>query len=545
MRFFMGLDPRKSVKFFTHRYSIIPMIAAVTMMPLSCAGIPVDQSVPEAAEAERIRPDGEDDREFDHDVARDAAEATQERVVPDQPHAREDSGPDEPDTFVDVPEEEPPVVAMADSGAGSPRAPPVRPPRPAREVAIDRILAGMTIEERVGQLFMPAIIADSRGVPRTTVDQEVRHLLATVRPGGIILFGANLKNPEQARRFVRELQEESAVPLIIAVDQEGGLVSRLTSSDGMPATVVPSARRVGLTGDEDLAYQVARATGRELRSLGITMNFAPVADILTNPGNPVIGSRAFGSDPDLVARMVAATVRGLQDSGVSAVVKHFPGHGDTSQDTHVQAVVVPHTLDRLRTVEFPPFASGIAAGADGVMTAHITLPNVTGDYTPSTLSPMVLQDLLRDELAYNGLIITDSLVMGALNSGPSFRDIPVEQLPKRAFQAGADILLYPPAPIPAHRALVEAVRSGEIPEDALNDAVRRVLRVKFMRELMSPPARDREIAEGNPGSDTDERDGAVSLKELFLRPERYFPEELEMGLPEHKLIMDEVLRRSR
>lgn len=411
-------------------------------------------------------------------------------------------------------------------GHSPPPAVPERLPPPDEEYTIERILEGMSLEDRVGQLFMLAFIADSRGVPRLEVDSEVRRLIETVRPGGVILFGPNIRDPEQTRRLVRDLQDASALPLLIAVDQEGGVVSRLTTSEEMPATVVPSARRVGLVGDEELAYRVARATGRELRALGITMNFAPVADILTNPGNPVIGSRAFGTDPELVSRMVAATVRGLQDSGVSAVVKHFPGHGDTALDTHLQSVTVPHSLDRLRAVEFAPFASGFAAGADGVMTAHVSLPNVTGDHTPSTLSPLVLRELLRGEFGFEGLIVTDSLIMGALASGHGLPGITEERLPLLAFQAGADVLLYPPRPERGYTVLLEAFRQGDLREEDLDDAVRRILRVKFARGLMNVPAA---------------REPGI----LYLRADRFYPEELELGLPEHREVMNEVFRRSR
>jgi beta-N-acetylhexosaminidase len=393
-------------------------------------------------------------------------------------------------------------------------------PRDPVERSIDRIIASMPLEDRAGQLFMAAIITDARGRPVVTVDEDVREFLRTVRPGGVILFGANLIDPEQTRTLVRDLQAASPYPLIIAVDQEGGVVSRLTSSSAMPATRVPSARRIGLTGDEELAYQVGLVTGRELRSLGITMNFAPVADILTNPENPVIGTRAFGSDPDLVSRMVAATVRGLQDSGVSAVLKHFPGHGDTAADTHLQGVTVAHDLDRLRMVEFNPFRAGFDAGADGVMTAHIGIPGVTGDNIPATLSPQVLRSLLRDELSFDGVIVTDSLIMGALALHGNPEDLPVA-----AFRAGADMLLYPPVPKASHRRFVQAVVAGEIPEEALDEAVRRILRIKFSRGLL--------------------REAPPDDSRLFLLPERFFPETSLLGIPEHQELMDRVYRLSR
>ncbi|SIQ33946.1 beta-N-acetylhexosaminidase [Alkalispirochaeta americana] len=392
-----------------------------------------------------------------------------------------------------------------------------------RERAVQDMLSRMTLEERVGQLFMPALVVDSRGAPLVELDEATRAMIGTVQPGGVILFGANLRDPDQTRRLVEDLQEASPIPLLVAVDQEGGIVSRLNSSTRMPATAIPSAWRIGLTGSEELAYAIAGAMARELRSLGITMNFAPVADILTNPENPVIGSRAFGSDPHLVARMVAATVRGLQDNGVSAVIKHFPGHGDTREDTHYQSVIVDHDLERLRTLEFIPFREGITAGAEGVMTAHISLPRVVGDDTPATLSPEVLQGMLRKDLGYSGLIVTDSLVMKALD-----RFAPPDERPLRAFQAGADLLLYPLSPEGSFRRILRALEEGEIPEDALNRAVGRILRVKFERGLLGPP--------GDPSRESPEG--------RFSRPVRFVPEAVEMGTPEHLQLVEEVYRRT-
>ncbi len=500
----------RSVYFFRHRYSIIPILL---LFLAGCASVPEDV------------PDQRDRLEEDVQVSRDDAPALpteDSRRVPDQ-----DETPP-PELYA-----ESAVVAVLPPGVAPERIPepsdplrPLDPPDPIDliEQAIGRTVAAMTIPDLAGQLIMPALPVAPEGGATLRFNQRVRQLLEDVRPGGIILFGGNIRDSAQVRSLVEELQAHSPIPLLVAVDQEGGVVSRLTSSEAMDATVVPSARRVGLVGDEELAYQVARATARELRSLGITMNFAPVADILTNPGNAVIGTRAFGNDPLLVARMVAATVRGLQDEGVSAVIKHFPGHGDTREDTHIQAVVVPHTMERLRQVEFIPFREGVLAGADGVMTAHITLPEVAGESLPVTLSPALLRDVLRHELDFSGLIVTDSLVMAALT-----RYFPEDQLPLRAFQAGADLLLYPRRPEVARQLLVAAVEAGEISRDDLEESVTRILRVKFARELMLPVE-----------SLADETFPA------YRRPERFVPEEesMRLGVAEHRELMQRVLQLS-
>lgn len=391
--------------------------------------------------------------------------------------------------------------------------------REQREAVIRQIVSSMTPEQLIGQLFMPSLPIAPAGGGSVDYNRRVAALIEEVQPGGVILFAHNLRTPEQVRSLVEDLQRHSDVPLLISVDQEGGLVSRLTSNPTMGATVIPSAQAVGRTEDTELAYKVARVIARELRALGITMNFAPVADILTNPQNRVIGNRAYSSDPATVARMVSATVRGMQDEGVSAVIKHFPGHGDTREDTHFQAAIVPHSLERLREVEFLPFRAGIAAETDGVMTAHVTVPAVGGVALPATLSPEVIEDLLRQELDFSRLVVTDSLVMAAVTEY-----FPEDLIPLRAFQAGADVLLQPRNPAAARRVMLRALEDGTITRGQLERSVRRVLRVKFDRGLML------EDPQG---------------QELFLRPARFTPPEgmYAYGIPEHRELMERVTPR--
>lgn len=391
--------------------------------------------------------------------------------------------------------------------------------RDQREAVIRQIVSSMTPEQLIGQLFMPSLPIAPAGGGSVDYNRRVAALIEEVQPGGVILFAHNLRTPAQVRALVEDLQRHSDVPLLISVDQEGGLVSRLTSNPTMGATVIPSAQAVGRTGDTELAYKVARVIARELRALGITMNFAPVADILTNPQNRVIGNRAYGSDPAIVARMVSATVRGMQDEGVSAVIKHFPGHGDTREDTHFQAAIVPHSLERLREVEFLPFRAGIAAETDGVMTAHVTVPAVGGVALPATLSPEVIEDLLRQELGFSRLVVTDSLVMAAVTEY-----FPEDLIPLRAFQAGADVLLQPRNPGAARRVMLRALEDGTITRGQLERSVRRVLRVKFDRGLMmEDPHR----------------------QQPFLRPAQFTPPEgmYAYGIPEHRELMERVTPR--
>jgi len=215
------------------------------------------------------------------------------------------------------------------------------------------------------------------------------------------------------------------------------------------------------------------------------MNFAPVADVNTNPNNPVIGSRSFGSDPEVVGDMVAKMVEGLQSNNICSVIKHFPGHGDTSDDTHTGAVVINHNRERLETVEFIPFKKGIQSGADGVMTAHIQLPEITGNSVPATLSYDVLTGILRNDMNFNKLILTDALEMGAISKYWSPGEAAVN-----AFNAGADILLMPASLNDAYTGLLEAVRDGRISQERLDQSVRRIVMVKAERNILEPEEKD-------------------------------------------------------
>jgi beta-N-acetylhexosaminidase len=282
--------------------------------------------------------------------------------------------------------------------------------------------------------------------------------------------------------LIRTVQAASKVPLFVAVDEEGGRVSRLTESGRMHAVHMPAPAEVGAAGDPKLAYREGRYVGSELLSLGINMDLAPVADVDTNPRNRVIGTRSFSSDPQVAARMTGAMVRGLQSMGVSSVIKHFPGHGDTTTDSHLGTAVVHHTLGRLEKVEFVPFRAGISAGADGVLIGHLLLPEILEQKDiPATFSPYILEVLLRKQLDFKKLIITDALNMRAIvdywSSGTAAID---------AFQAGADMLLMPADARTAYTAILEAVKSGEITEKRLDQSIRRILMIKIERQIIGP-----------------------------------------------------------
>lgn len=328
----------------------------------------------------------------------------------------------------------------------------------------------MTLEQQIGQLFMV-------GFTDTEPTPEIVELIQRWHVGGIILFSRNCRDARQVSKLTHDLQALACeaghpAPLLIALDQENGLVRRL----GNAITGFPGNMALGATGAEELTEAVAEATGRELRALGITMNLAPDADVNNNSANPVIGVRSFGEDPQLVARLTAAAVRGYRGADVVSTLKHFPGHGDTAVDSHLGLPVITHTLERLEQVELPPFRAGIAAGADTVMLAHLRLPTIaSGEDVPASLSPTVVH-LLRESLGFAGVIVTDCLEMDAVSKG-----VGIERGALLALRAGVDLVL-----ISHHselqRGAIELVRaaaaSGELSQDAIGAAAARVVRLK-------------------------------------------------------------------
>src|SRR5215469_13507668 len=266
--------------------------------------------------------------------------------------------------------------------------------------------AHMTLEKQIGQL----LVAGFRG---TTPSPEIIDLIRNYHVGGIILFSRNVQDAQQVLELTHSLQliaktAGHATPLLIAIDQENGMVRRL----GKGTTQFPGNMALGATGSEQVVYDVAQATGSELKALGINMNLAPVVDVNNNPANPVIGVRSFGEDPHQVARLAAAAVKGYRAAGVISDLKHFPGHGDTAVDSHLALPVISRTLEQLEAIELVPFSSGIEAGADSVMIAHISFPDMLGKsafYTqqealPATVSPAIVRGLLREKLGFEGVL---------------------------------------------------------------------------------------------------------------------------------------------
>ncbi|RCX23685.1 beta-N-acetylhexosaminidase [Fontibacillus phaseoli] len=353
-----------------------------------------------------------------------------------------------------------------------------------REAAIqahdwDKLISYMTVSEQVGQMLMPDI-RQWKGRVTTTVNEGLKRSIHDQDLGGLILFDKNIVDARQATILTHDLQKEAGdIPLFLSIDQEGGVVKRIPGGTNLPGQMA-----LGATGDAALAEAAGRLTGEELKALGLQVNFAPVLDINSNPDNPIIGMRSFGSDADLVSRLGLATIKGLRQSGVIAAVKHFPGHGDTTVDSHLGMPVLTHNRERLDAVELKPFRASIENGVEMIMTAHIAFPAVDNEHVislkdgssvpiPATLSKKVLTGLLREELGYRGVIISDAFTMNAI--AEHFGE---NKAVERAVSAGVDIILMPQDPATAHQTLVSAVKRGTIPIETIHKSVKRILELK-------------------------------------------------------------------
>ncbi len=368
-----------------------------------------------------------------------------------------------------------------------PSTPSPTPTTPSEEVQVEEILSGMTTEQKVGQLFM--VYFDG-----TSLSPDLQRMITEYHVGGIIIFPHNLSTLSDLAMLVSQAQQaavanEPHIPLFVAADQEGWPIWRLPGG----ATVFPSNMALGATHSEEDARLMAQVMAAEMKALGINMNLAPVMDVNSNPANPIIGTRSFGSSPNLVSLLGTAMIETYQSHGVVATAKHFPGHGDTSVDSHLELPTIEHDLARLEAVELPPFEAAISAGVDCIMTAHLYVPALDSEIDqPATLSPPVLQGLLREQMGFQGLIATDSLGMLGITSR---YDLPTATT--LAFQAGADLLLFghdpghpPSEQRAAYEQLLNLVKAGSIPTSRLDDSVRRILRVKLRRGILAWKAED-------------------------------------------------------
>ncbi|MER8264918.1 glycoside hydrolase family 3 protein [Streptomyces griseus] len=386
------------------------------------------------------------------------------------------------------------TAAAATGALAVPSAASAHPTNASSDRRLRRIIAGMSLEEKVGQLFVMRVYGHSATDPdQADIDANLKEigvrtaaeLISTYHVGGIIYFtwAHNTRDPHQIADLSNGLQRaalagRSRLPLLVSTDQEHGIVCRV----GEPATLLPGAMALGAGGSRSDTRRAARIAGAELAALGINQNYAPDADVNVNPANPVIGVRSFGSDPAAVAALVAEQVKGYQGAGVASTAKHFPGHGDTSTDSHTGLPVINHTRAQWEELDAPPFRAAVRARIDSIMTAHIVVPALDPSEDPATLSRPILTGILREELGYDGVVVTDSLGMEGVRT--KYGD---DRVPVLALLAGVDQLLNPPNLSVAWNAVLAAVRGGEISEARVDESILRILRLKDRLGLFRDP----------------------------------------------------------
>lgn len=378
----------------------------------------------------------------------------------------------------------------------------IKPTDVKAETDVKAIVEGMSVEQKVGQMLMPDFRnwqkqGESKATGFTEMNDEVGSIIQKYHLGGVILFAENVVGTEQTVRLIDGLQNASPeLPLFITIDQEGGIVTRLQTGTNLPGNMA-----LGATRSEKYAYQTGEIIGEELSSLGVNVNFGPSLDVNNNPDNPVIGVRSYSSNPELVSKLGIQTIKGLQRTNIAATAKHFPGHGDTATDSHYGLPLVTHDKDRLQAVELLPFQNAIDEGVDMIMTAHVQFP-AFDDTTyiskkdgqeilvPATLSKKVLTGLLREDMGFEGVIVTDALNMKAISD-----NFGQEEAVVLALKSGVDIALMPAQVnslemeknlASVYNAVLEAIESGDLPMEQVNASVERILKLKEKRGILTP-----------------------------------------------------------
>lgn len=341
----------------------------------------------------------------------------------------------------------------------------------------------MSLKNKIGQLFMVSVyqLDEAESKNQTSVTDNMKKTLKKYPAGGVVMFAKNIDTRDQTKKMIKELQKASYVPLFMAVDEECGTVSRIASNPKMKMTAYPSAQEVGKNFSNKQIAKMGQTQGKELKELGFNMNLAPVADVLTNENNTEIGDRSFGTDCKKVASIVSTLIKNMQKQQISATLKHFPGSGETGGDTHRGSTETYQTIETLRDKDFRPFKSGMKAGVDAIMVSHLMLSNVTDEKEPSSLSSRVVSDILRDELEYSGIIMTDAMNMKAITDNYSAGEASV-----KALQAGVDLIVMPDNYKEAYNAVYKAVQSGKIKESRIDKSVRRIIYTKLKRGEIPP-----------------------------------------------------------
>ena len=348
---------------------------------------------------------------------------------------------------------------------------------------IEAQLKNMTLKEKIGQMFYVRLesldttihwktYADLQENPMHDLNKTIRDVNAKYPIGGLILYAWNIKDKPQLAKLISDIRALNGKPLL-CIDEEGGRIARIAKNENFDVEVIGPMADIGKTGDPKNAYHAGNVIGTYLTKYGFDIDFAPVADVNTNPDNIIIGDRAFSDKPEVAAPMVVSYLQGLKDAGVTGCVKHFPGHGDTKTDTHFGYASTQKTWAEMLQCEMVTFKAGIDWGCQLIMTAHIGTPNVTGSDVPATMSSVILQDKLRGELGYQNIIITDGMEMGAITTQYTSEEAAVSSI-----KAGVDIVLGPKNFVPAFEAVLKAVEEGTITEERINQSVRRILKMK-------------------------------------------------------------------
>ena len=352
---------------------------------------------------------------------------------------------------------------------------------------VEAQLSKMTLREKVGQMFFVRMetldttihwnaYADLQENPILEVNKTMRDVNANYPVGGLILYAWNIENEAQLSTLISQIRSLNGSPLL-CIDEEGGRVARIANNPNFNVKKYESMSAIGATGDARNAYECGNTIGTYLKHYGFDIDFAPVADVNTNPENIIIGARAFSDNPEVAAPMVTNYLQGLKDAGVTGCIKHFPGHGDTKTDTHFGYASTQKTWAEMMDCEMVTFKAGIQWGCQLIMTAHIGAPKVTGTDVPSTMSSVILQDKLRGELGYQNIIITDGMEMGAITQQYSSAEAAVGSI-----QAGVDIVLGPKNLVEAFDAVIAAVNNGTISEERINQSVRRILKLRMNKQ---------------------------------------------------------------
>ncbi len=359
----------------------------------------------------------------------------------------------------------------ADTGSASQNA-------PDKTDEVQRIVSAMSLEDKVAQLFLvkPEAIVDIGTA--TAAGESTKQAIDKTPVGGFVYFSDNLQSEQQVQEMLSNVQKYSkdrtGLPAFLSVDEEGGTVARVAGSGRFDVPNVGNMADIGASGDVQKAKQAGETIGIYLSALGFNLDFAPDADVLTNPENTVVKKRSFGSDPQVVSDMSLAVAQGLAQHQIHSVYKHFPGHGATEGDTHKGYAYTNKTLDELKQSELVPFAHAIENGAEFIMAAHISVPNITNDDTPTSLSKTMITDVLREQMGYDGIVVTDAMNMGAVTEQYTSAQAAV-----KALQAGADIILMPENFQKAYQGVLDAVKSGELTEEQIDTAVTRIVKVKI------------------------------------------------------------------